>query len=271
MSDLEEVAAKCETVRVSVGTRVENVVSVTLNRPDARNALNQQLREELIDVLDAIDETDAVHAVVITGAEEGGAFASGADVSEFEDMSAVEMRRRNEGVRIYERVETLSKPVIARIHGYCLGGACELAMACDVRIASDESTLGQPEISLALLPGGGGTQRLPRLVGEGHAMRLVLSGEFIDGNEASEIGLVDEVYPLDDLDDRVYGLAQKMAEKSPVALEFAKRAVKASSRMGLDDGLDYEKELFAMLFSTEDAAEGTEAFLEKRDPDWRGR
>jgi enoyl-CoA hydratase len=160
--------------------------------------------------------------------------------------------------------------VIARINGHALGGGCELAQACDVRIASTEAKLGQPEISLGIMPGGGGTQRLPRLVGEGQAMRLILSGELIDAEEAAEIGLVDEVLEPGQLDDRVYDLAGSMADHSPVALELAKKAIKASSRMDLEAGIEYEAELFAMLFATEDRHEGIEAFLEDREPEFRG-
>src|SRR6056297_876259 len=223
----EAVAAECETVAVSVGERVENVATVTLSRPDARNALNAQLRAELKDVLDAIEASD-VRVVVLTGSSESGAFVAGADVTELRERGPLEQREASERPRVYEYVDDLSQPVVGAINGHALGGGCELAQACDVRVAREGAKLGQPEINLGIMPGGGGTQRLPRLVGEGHAMRLILTGELVSAEEAFDIGLVDEVHDDDSFDDRVYELAEMMATKSPVALEFAKKAVKAA-------------------------------------------
>ncbi|MFC7225355.1 enoyl-CoA hydratase/isomerase family protein [Halalkalicoccus sp. GCM10025322] len=271
MTDAESAASECETVSVTIDERVEGVATVMLSRPEARNALDAQLREELATVLKAIEDDDECRVIVLTGDDEGGAFVSGADVKELRERDAIDQREASKRPRIYERVANLSKPVIAHVNGHALGGGCELIQACDVRIAAEDAKLGQPEISLRIIPGGGGTQRLPRLVGEGHAMRLILSGELIDAAEAAEIGLVDETHPTDELEDRVYGLAESMAEKSPIALEFAKTAVQASSRMDLDDGIDYEAELFSQLFATEDKNEGIDAFLEDRDPEWQGR
>ena len=269
--DLESVAADCETVEVSVGERAEGVATITLSRPDARNALNARLRSELKSVLDAVEDADEARVVVLTGSDEAKAFVAGADVKELRERDALEQREASKRPRVYEYVDDLEKPVIARINGHALGGGCELAQACDVRIASEYAKLGQPEINLGIMPGGGGTQRLTRLVGEGHAMRLILSGEIIDAEEAKEIGLVDEVHDHDELDDRVYELAGMMAAKSPLALELAKDAIKASSRMGLDAGIDYEAELFAQLFSSADKNEGIDAFFEDREPEWTGR
>ena len=271
-ADTAAVAADCEFVDCAVGDRVDCVATVTLSRPDARNALNAQLREELTHVLDAIDaEGSGVRVVVLTGADEARAFVAGADVTELRERDTIEQRRASERPRVYERVADLRQPVIARINGHALGGGCELAQACDVRIAHERAKLGQPEINLGLIPGGGGTQRLAGLVGEGQAMRLVCSGELIDAAEAADIGLVDETYGDDDFDDRVYDLAASMADKSPVALEHAKKAVRAASRMGLAAGLDYESELFVGLFATRDKDEGIDAFLEDREPEWEGR
>ncbi|SDQ21702.1 enoyl-CoA hydratase/isomerase family protein [Natronobacterium texcoconense] len=268
---VEEVAADCETVRVEVGDRVAGVATVTMHRPDARNALNGTLRAELKEVFDAIEDSD-VRVVVLTGADEAKAFVAGADVSELRERNALEQREASKRPRVYEVVDDLRQPVIARLNGHALGGGCELATACDVRIAHERAKVGQPEINLGIMPGGGGTQRLPRLVGEGQAMRLILSGELIDADEAREIGLVDIVCESDDeLDEETYGLAESMAEKSPVALEFAKEAVKAGSRMDLESGIEYEAELFAQLFATEDKNEGIDAFFEDREPDWQGR
>ncbi|WP_132058532.1 enoyl-CoA hydratase/isomerase family protein [Halorussus amylolyticus] len=265
----EAVAGECETVSVSVGDRTEYVATVTLSRPDARNALNAQLRAELKDVLDAVEASD-VRVVVLTGSAESGAFVAGADVKELRERGPLEQREASKRPRVYEYVDDLEQPVIAAINGHALGGGCELAQACDVRIAREDAKLGQPEINLGIMPGGGGTQRLARLVGEGQAMRLILSGEIIDAAEARDIGLVDEVCDDGEFEERVTELAGRMAAKSPLALEFAKKAVKASSRMDLDAGIEYEAELFAQLFAAEDKNEGIDAFLDGRDPEWQG-
>ncbi|MFC7096380.1 enoyl-CoA hydratase/isomerase family protein [Halobaculum marinum] len=271
-TDPTAVATELEYVDCTVGDRVAGVATVTLNRPEARNALNAQVREELTAVLDAIEQPDSgVRVVVLTGADEAKAFVAGADVGELRERDMVEQRRASERPRVYERVADLRQPVIARLNGHALGGGCELAQACDVRIAHERAKLGQPEINLGIIPGGGGTQRLVRLVGEGQAMKLILSGELVDADEAADIGLVDEVYGDEQFDDRVYELAAAMADKSPVALEYAKTAVQAASRMGLDEGIDYESELFVGLFATDDKNEGMDAFFEDRDPEWEGR
>jgi enoyl-CoA hydratase len=270
MSDVEAVAESCEHVRVDVDGRVDGATTVTLDRPDARNALNGQLRHELKAVLEAIESSEG-RVVVLTGADEAKAFVAGADVTELRDRDFLAQREASKRPRVYELVDDLGQPVIARINGHALGGGCELALACDVRLAHERAKLGQPEINLGIMPGGGATQRLPRLVGEGQAMKLVLSGELLDAHEAAEIGLVDEALPDDEFDDRVYDLAGIMADKSPVALEFAKRAVKAGSRMDLEAGIEFEAELFAQLFAVEDKDEGIDAFLEDREPEWTGR
>ena len=269
--EIEETAANCETLHASVGEAVPGVATVTLDRPDARNALNAQLRAELKDVAGAIADSD-VRAVVLTGADEAKAFVAGADVGELRERDHLEQREASKRPRVYEVVDDLPQPVIARLNGHALGGGCELAQACDVRIAHERAKIGQPEINLGIMPGGGGTQRLPRLVGEGQAMRLILSGELIDAEEAKEIGLVDIVCADNsELDEETYGLAESMATKSPVALEFAKKSVKAASRTDLEQGIEYEAELFAGLFATEDKNEGIDAFFEDRDPEWGSR
>jgi enoyl-CoA hydratase len=268
---VESAADDCDLLDASVGDHVDGVATVTLDRPDARNALNGQLRIELKDVLGHIDESE-VRVVVLTGADDAKAFVAGADVDELRERSAIEQREASKRPRVYETVDNLRQPVIARINGHALGGGSELAQACDVRIAHERAKLGQPEINLGIIPGGGATQRLPRLVGEGQAMRLILSGELIDAAEARDIGLVDIVCESDDeLDAEVYGLAESMAAKSPIALKIGKEAVKAGSRMGLEEGIDYEAELFATLFSTDDKNEGIDAFFEDRDPEWEGQ
>jgi enoyl-CoA hydratase len=268
MSKLDD---EYDLLSVEVGEHADRVATVAIERPDARNALNGKVRTELKAAVAAAEADDDVRVLVLTGGEGSGAFVAGADVTEFKDRGLVEQREASSRPRIYETVDDASIPVIARINGHALGGGCELAQACDVRIAQAGAKLGQPEINLGLIPGGGGTQRLTRLVGEGQAMRLVLSGELIDAEEAGEIGLVDDVADEDGLDEAVYDLAASMAEKSPIALEFGKKAVKAGSRMGLEEGLEYESELFVQLFATEDKDEGIGAFLEKRKPEFEGK
>ncbi|WP_224449657.1 enoyl-CoA hydratase/isomerase family protein [Haloprofundus salilacus] len=268
--DVEAAAADAEFVRVERGGYGDHVLTVTIDRPDARNALNARVRTELARVFAAVEDDDEVRVVVLTGSDEAKAFVAGADVRELRKRTAVEQHEASERPRIYETVADCSKPVIARVNGHALGGGCELAQACDVRLARDDAKLGQPEINLGIIPGGGGTQRLTRLVGTGQARKLVLSGELVSGAEAAEIGLVEEAHPADELDERVADLAGKMASKSPLALARAKQALQAATRMELDAGLDYESELFVGLFDSHDKNEGIDAFLEGRDPQWRG-
>lgn len=267
---LEAITAECETVFVTTDDRHEYVTTVELSRPESRNALNGQMRAELTTVLEAIEDSKT-RVVVLTGASGSGAFVAGADIHEFRDRDGLAQRKASARPRIYERVAELELPVIARVNGHALGGGCELIQACDVRIAHEDAKIGQPEINLGIMPGGGGTQRLPRLVGEGHAMRLALSGELIDATEAAEIGLVEEVHDDETFDDAVYGLAGSIADKSPVAIRFTKRAIRAASQMDLQNGIEYEAELFVQLFNTEDKNEGIDAFFENRDPEWSGR
>lgn len=266
---LESVAADCELVTVTEDDRTEHVATVELCRPDARNALNAQLRSELISVFEAVPESD-VRAIVLTGATESDAFVAGADVGELRERNAIEQREASKRPRVYEYVDDCPMPVVARVNGHALGGGCELMQAADIRIAHEDAKIGQPEINLGIMPGGGGTQRLPRLVGEGHAMRLILTGELIDAEEAAEIGLVDEVHGDETFDDRVYEIAGSIADKSPVALEYAKQSIKAAARTDLEQGIEYEAELFAQLFATDDKNEGIDAFFEDRDPEWKG-
>ncbi|KTG11308.1 3-hydroxybutyryl-CoA dehydratase [Haloprofundus marisrubri] len=262
--------ADAEFVRVEHGEYGDGVLTITIDRPDARNALNAQVRSELTRVFEAVEDDEKVRVVVLTGADEANAFVAGADVKELRERTAVEQHEVSKRPRIYETVAGCSKPVVARVNGHALGGGCELAQACDVRLAREDAKLGQPEINLGLIPGGGGTQRLTRLVGPGQARKLVLSGELIDGAEAAEIGLVEEAHPADDLDERVSELAGKMASKSPLAVARAKEALRAATRMDLDSGLAYESELFVGLFDSHDKNEGIDAFFENRDPEWRG-
>ena len=256
-----------ESIRVG---RDGNVATVTIDRPDDRNALNATVRAELTDALPRVEASDA-RVIVLTGSEECNAFVAGADVTELQDRDLLEQRAASARPRVYEVVDGLATPVVAAINGHALGGGLELATACDIRIARRGGKLGQPEINLGIIPGGGGTQRLPRLVGEGQAMRLILSGELIDAAEASEIGLVEQACASEAFDDRVDELAGAIADKSPLALEFAKESVRAASRTGLDEGIDYEAQLFVQLFATQDKDEGIDAFFDDREPEWQGR
>jgi enoyl-CoA hydratase len=247
-----------------------HVALLTFNRPDKMNALNAAVRKALVTNLAELEADPDVRVVVLTGAGDKS-FIAGADIGEFKDRTAVEQYRSMQEGNIYSAMENFSKPIIAMINGYCLGGGCELAMACDIRIASDRARFGQPEVNLGIIPGGGGTQRLPRLVGEGQAMRLILSGEIIKAVEALRIGLADEVVEGDELKERTLELAGRIASKSPVALQAAKESILASRRMPLDEGLKFERAWFALLFSTEVKEEGVGAFLEKREPAFTGR
>jgi len=255
----------------SVRTEVEGrVATVTIDRPEKRNALNGVVRRELIRTLDDLESREDVRVVVLTGAGEK-AFVAGADIDEFANRTPLEQRAAMEGRRVFDVLAQLPKPTLASINGYALGGGCELALACDIRIAGRSARLGQPEVNLGLLPGGGGTQRLPRLVGLGRAMRLTLTGELIGAEEAERIGLVDEVVDDDALRARTRELAASIARQSPLALKLIKQAVRASAEMPLSAGLRLERELFVTAFSSEDRVEGVAAFLEKRAPDFRGR
>jgi enoyl-CoA hydratase len=243
---------------------------LTVNRPEKRNALSSAVRREIIATLERIADDESVRVVVVTGAG-GKAFVAGADVLEFSERSTSEQRDEMSGDSMFEVIAAYPKPTIAMINGLALGGGCELALACDVRVAGASARLGQPEINLGLIPGGGGTQRLPRLIGEGAAMRLVLSGELIDAEEAHRIGLVDIVVSDLELRGRVLDLAHRIAEKSPVALRAAKAAIRSASELPMRAGLDRERRLFLTCFGSDDAREGIAAFFEKRPPRFLGR
>jgi enoyl-CoA hydratase len=246
------------------------VALITINRPDKLNALNIKTRQEMAEALDELRYDNEVRIVVITGAGDK-AFVAGADINEFAGRTAVQQRAVMKARSIFTAAEDFPKPLIAMINGFCLGGGCELALSCDIRIASDKARFGQPEINLGIIPGGGGTQRMTRLIGEGKAMQLILTGEIIDAQEAYRLGLVNEVHPHTELESKTMELANRIAEKSPVALAMAKTAVKNAARMNLREGLDQEIDLFALCFSSEDKEEGVRAFLEKRKPEFKGK
>jgi enoyl-CoA hydratase len=247
----------------------DHIATLTVNRPDKRNALNQATRDEIAHALDSLQSSSDSRVLIVTGAGDK-AFIAGADISEFEGRTALTQREAMKSLRIFDAMEDFPKPVIAMINGFCLGGGLELALACDIRFASDNAKLGQPEINLGIIPGGGGTQRLTRLVGEGKSMELILTGDLIDAAQAKEIGLVNEVFTVAELPNRVHALATRIAEKSPIALRMAKEAVKTAARTNLREGLSRETDLFCLTFGSQDKEEGVRAFLEKRKPNFKG-
>jgi enoyl-CoA hydratase len=255
-----------ETLLLAVEDRV---ATITINRPERRNALNATVRAELIQVLDQLRVDDDVRIVIVTGAGEK-AFVAGADIGEFAERTPLQQRAAMAGRRVFDELAAFPKPTIAMINGFALGGGCELAMACDIRMAARSARLGQPEIRLGLIPGGGGTQRLPRLVGAGRALRMILTGDLIDAEEARRAGLVDEVVDDESLRERTLALARSMAAHSPVALRLAKEAIAAAAEAPLGAGLALERELFLTAFASDDRKEGVAAFLEKRPPAFRG-
>jgi enoyl-CoA hydratase len=251
-------------------TSAERVATITINRPDKRNALNAAVRRDVIAALDELRAAADVRVVIFTGAGDR-AFIAGADIGEFADRTPLQQRDVMNERRVFDEIAAFPKPTIAMINGFALGGGCELAMACDIRIAARSARLGQPEIRLGIIPGGGGTQRLPRLVGAGRALRMILSGELIDADEAFRTGLVDTLVDDADLLHHTTALARQIAAASPVALRLAKAAVSAAMETPLSAGLALERELFITAFASEDRREGVTAFLEKRDAAFQGR
>jgi enoyl-CoA hydratase len=246
------------------------VAVLTINRPDKLNALSSAVHREGIAALDELRADDSVRVLVVTGSGEK-AFIAGADISEFAGHTPITQRAVFQERTLFNSIDNFPKPVIAMVNGFCLGGGNELALACDIRMASETARFSQPEINLGIMPGGGGTQRLTRLVGEGRSMELVLTGDMIDAATAEKIGLVNHVYPAAELEAETMKLAEKIAEKAPIALALCKEAIKFASRSNLDEGLRREVDLFALCFSTEDKKEGVAAFLEKRKPEFKGR
>jgi len=249
----------------------DQVGTVTLNRPAVLNALNAKVFNELEHAFMTMTGDVNVRIIVVTGAGEK-AFAAGADINELArlDVATGEAKARR-GQEVFRTIETCGKPVIAGINGFALGGGCELAMACTIRVASETAKLGQPEVKLGLIPGYGGTQRLPRLVGQSMALKLLLTGEMIGAVEALRIGLVDEVVPASRLMERCEELAKTMVSMAPLAIAGCMEAVRWGRDLGLAAATDVEAEIFGRLCGTGDKAEGTKAFLEKRTPVWAGR
>jgi enoyl-CoA hydratase len=249
----------------------DGIAWITINRPDKLNALNRKTVAEIVVAVEQAKSDPAVRVVVLTGAGEK-AFVAGADIKEMASMNAAEGQEYSRFLHAsLQTLEHCPKPVVAAINGFALGGGCELAMACHVRLASAKARLGQPEVNLGLIPGAGGTQRLPRLVGRGRALDLVLSGEMIDAEEALRIGLVNRVFPADGLRDGVQVYAKTLQSKSPIALARAIEAVVVGGEASLGEALRVEAAMFGLCFATEDMREGTTAFLEKREAAFSGR
>lgn len=244
------------------------IATVTLNRPQVLNALNAPLMAELADALTRLDGDDAVRCIVVTGSER--AFAAGADITEMAGASPVEMLTRNNLAR-WDLIRRISKPLIAAVSGWALGGGCELAMACDMIVASETAKFGQPEINIGVIPGAGGTQRLTRALGKARAMELVLTGEPLGAAEAHARGLVNRVVPVELYLEEAQNLARAIAARPPVAVRMAKDAILKAQDLSIEEGLNYERRLFYLLFATEDQKEGMAAFLEKRPAVWKGR
>jgi enoyl-CoA hydratase/carnithine racemase len=247
------------------------IAYVTVNRPNVLNALNTPTWTDLRTAFEDARDDAAVHGVILTGAG-NKAFIAGADISELSKATALDAERASRfGQEVLDLIENLGKPVIAAVNGFALGGGCETAMACTIRIAADTAKFGQPEVTLGLVPGGGGTQRLPRLVGKGRALQLILSAEMISAQEAYRIGLVNEVVPAADLLTRAEAILRKIASNAPMAVKFALTAVNKGLETSQDDGLLLEASYFGLCAGTEDKKEGTSAFLEKRAPQFHGR
>jgi enoyl-CoA hydratase len=251
--------------------RDDAVLIVTFNRPAVLNALNAQTLDEFSAVIEDVRRDDAVRVVIVTGAGEKS-FIAGADINELAVQTPVAGREHaRRGQALFDRVERLGKPVIAAVNGFALGGGCELAMACTMRLASDAAKFGQPEINLGLLPGYAGSQRLPRLVGRGRALELLLTGAMISADEAYRIGLVNRVVPAGKLMEEARAIARTISTKPPVAVRYILEAVASGLDMSFADAQDYEATLFGLVATTEDMREGTRAFLEKRKPTFHGR
>jgi enoyl-CoA hydratase len=246
------------------------MATVTVNRPKSLNALNRETHQDLQQAFDALEQDAAVKVIILTGAGEK-AFVAGADIAQMQPMSALEGRAFAQlGQKVFKTIEDSSKPIIAAVNGFALGGGCELAMACDIRLASENAKFGQPEVNLGVIPGFAGTQRLARLIGKGRAKELIFTGDIIDAHEAYRLGLVNKVLPRKQLLEAAREMAQKIASKGSIAVSLSKDAINKGLEMDLDKAAAYEAELFGLCFATADLKEGMLAFLEKRAADFKG-
>jgi enoyl-CoA hydratase len=246
----------------------ERVGLITLNRPEAMNALNVTILSELMDALEAFDADENVGAMVVAGSEK--VFAAGADIKDMAEASEEQMRQ-SPFIGTFDRIREIKKPVIAAVSGWALGGGCELAMSCDMIVASEKAKFGQPEITIGVIPGAGGTQRLTLAVGKAIAMEMVLNNRTLSAEEALQFGLVNRVVPVESYLDEALLLAEEVAGRAPLAIRAGKAAVNAVFEGSLTDGLSFEKQLFYSLFATADQKEGMRAFIEKRVPNWKGK
>lgn len=244
---------------------------VSINRPDKLNALNSSVMSELEHCFTELKKNDDVYVIILTGSGEK-AFAAGADISELNKLNMIAAKEYSEkGQAVFNLIENMNKPVIAAVNGFALGGGCELALSCHIRLASENAKFGQPEVNLGLIPGYGGTQRLTRLVNSGRAMELILTGDIIDAGEAYRIGLVNKVYPLVELMNKANEMADKIASKGQYAVKQAVKAVNICAEVSEREGLNYEASLFSLCCGTDDFKEGTSAFLEKRKPSFKNK
>ena len=244
---------------------------IEINRPEALNSLNKETLLEIEEALDLISKEKPVRVVEITGTGDK-AFIAGADIKEMKDMTPVEAEEfANLGQRVFNKIENCRKPVIAAVNGHALGGGCELALACDIRIASKNAQFGQPEVGLGILPGFGGTQRLGRIIGEGLAREYIYTGRYISSERAYEIGLINHLVELDELADKVEEVAQEIINNSPCAISQAKKAINFSANAGKTEGMEYEAQLFGLCFSSHDQKEGMEAFINREKPEFKDK
>ncbi len=251
--------------------KIDDIAKIIVNRPKVLNALNRKTLEELRTALEEIKQDDSIQVIVLTGAGER-AFVAGADITEFQTMNPLSASSFMAfGQSVFSEIEHFSKPIICAINGFALGGGCELALSCDIRIASENAKIGLPEINLGIFPGWGGTQRLPRLIGKGKAKELIFTGDMITADEANRIGLVNKVVPVEKLEEEVMGLAKKIALKSGPALQLAKAAINQGTEGDLETGLALERNALGICFSTEDHNEGINAFIEKRKAKFQNR
>ena len=241
---------------------------ITLNRPQALNALNNRLMSEVMDALEIFDRDDAIGAMVITGDKK--AFAAGADIKEMADRSSQEMTKRDH-VAVFGRIHAIRKPVIAAVSGWALGAGCEVALACDMIVASESARFGQPEINIGVIPGAGGTQRLTRAVGKVVAMEMILNDRRLSAQEAYQLGMVNRVVPVEAYLEEAIRLAEEIAARAPLAVRAAKKMINEAFERTLAEGLEEEKQEFYNLFASEDQKEGMRAFIEKRQPEWKGK
>ena len=241
---------------------------ITLNRPHVMNALNNQLMREAMDALEAFDKNDTIGAMVITGNEK--AFAAGADIKEMANKSIQQMMDTDH-IAVFGRIRTIRKPIIAAVSGWALGGGCEIAMSCDIVVASETARFGLPEVTIGVIPGAGGTQRLTHAVGKALAMEMILNNRMLSAQEALQYGLVNRVVPVDAYLDEALSLAEEIASRAPLAVRAAKKMINQTYERTLAEGLTVEKQEFYNLFATEDQKEGMKAFVEKRKPEWTGK